>query len=181
MTTKAPKPGKPAKGKKPAANRPRGRPLTYTAEVGKAICARLAQGDSLAEICRDEGMPPAPTVRAWILDDVGGFAALSMRAYSLGYEALAEECLDIADSGRNDWMEIHGQDDVGWRLNGEHIQRSRLRIETRMRLLGKWAAKRYGDKVAVTDPDGNPLTLLLQQVSAAALPIVHDADQESIA
>ena len=179
MTAKPKKPAKEATQE--VEKRQRGRPLTYKPEVAAEICARIAIGESLASICRDEGMPPAPTVRGWILDDVQGFAADSARAYSLGYEALAEQCLDIADSAKNDWMEVHGNDDTGWKLNGEHIQRSRLRIDTRMRLLGKWAAKRYGDKVAVTDSDGNPLTLLLQQVASAAMPVVQDSDPESIA
>ena len=54
---------------------------------------------------------------------------------------------------------------TGYRLNGEHIQRSRLRIETRMRLLGKWLPKVYGDKMALTDGDGKPLQ--------AAAPVFH--------
>jgi hypothetical protein len=36
------------------------------------------------------------------------------------------------------------------------LQHRRLQIETRMRLLGKWAAKRYGDKVAVGGAEDLP-------------------------
>lgn len=122
-----------------------GRPSLYTPEVAALICERLSQGEALATICEDEGMPAASTVRSWIRDDLNGFAALSTRAYSLGYDALAEQCLVIADDARNDWMERRGQEDAGWVSNGENIQRSRLRIDTRLRLLGKWDKKRYGD------------------------------------
>jgi hypothetical protein len=52
-----------------------------------------------------------------------------------------------------------GDDDPGWELNGEHIQRSRVRIDTRKSLLSKMLPKVYGDKteVAVTGPNGGPV------------------------
>lgn len=136
----------------------RGRPSTYTQEVAEAICARIAEGESLASICRDDGMPPASTVRGWVTDDVDGFAARSARAYATGYDAIAESCIEIADDGTNDWMERKNSQGVviGWEVNGEHIQRSRIRIDTRLRLLGKWAPKRYGDKVAVGGAEDLP-------------------------
>jgi hypothetical protein len=40
---------------------------------------------------------------------------------------MAEDILDIADDGRNDWMRANAADDAGWVLNGENIQRSKLR------------------------------------------------------
>lgn len=41
-------------------------------------------------------------------------------------------------------------------LNTEHVQRSKLRIETRLKLLSKWFPKKYGDKLDVTSA-GNEL------------------------
>jgi len=105
-----------------------GRSSTYSLDIAKAVCERLAAGQSLASICKDPDMPEAPTVRGWILDDREGFAALSARAYALGHEALAEECLQIADDTSIDPAD------------------KRIRIDTRIRLLGKWS-KRYADKV----------------------------------
>jgi hypothetical protein len=121
----------------------KGRPSSYTAAIGGAICARLAEGESLASVCRDAAMPCYSAVRLWEAENPA-FLALSMRARETGCHKMAEDCLEIADDGINDWMERG--DDKGWELNGEHIQRSRLRIETRMRLLGKWLPKVYGDK-----------------------------------
>lgn len=129
----------------------RGRKLTYTAEIGGEICRRLAEGESLRAICRDEGMPPESTVRAWALDDVQGFGAQYARARDIGLDAVAEELLEISDDGRNDWMEKFGKDGeaVGYELNGEHVQRSRLRVESRKWYLSKLAPKKYGDKQQV--------------------------------
>ena len=56
--------------------------------------------------------------------------------------------LDIADDACNDWMERLGEDGqpIGYQLNGDHIQRSRLRIETRKWLATKLQPKKYGDR-----------------------------------
>jgi len=69
--------------------------------------------------------------------------------------------LDIADDGRNDWMERHGKEDAGWQANGENIQRSRVRIDTRKWLASKLKPKKYGDKVDLTHggPDGGPIKI----------------------
>ena len=43
-----------------------GRPTTYTPEVAEEICARLAEGESLASICRDEAQPKYRTIYGWL-------------------------------------------------------------------------------------------------------------------
>lgn len=123
---------------------------TYTQQIADEICERIAQGEPLRQICRDEHMPGWVTVYEW-LKKYDDFAERFARARDLGYDAIAEETLDIADEGTNDWMEKLGADGqpVGWQLNGEHVQRSKLRIETRLKLLAKWSPKKYGDKQQV--------------------------------
>ncbi len=46
---------------------------------------------------------------------------------------------------------------AGWQLNGEHVQRSRLRVDTRKWILSKLAPKRYGDKLQHTGDGGGPI------------------------
>jgi hypothetical protein len=76
--------------------------------------------------------------------------------------------LEIADDGRNDWMARNGTDAVGYELNSEHIQRSKLRITTRMWHISKILPKVYGDKsdVTVTGPNNGPI-----QSVTATIPI----------
>jgi hypothetical protein len=157
MATKKTKAKKPA-GKKAAPKRGRGRPSTYDPAKAKTICERLSKGEPLAEICRSEGMPPVRTVSQWKADHPE-FAADFARARDEGYDAIAADCMVIADDARNDWMAVHGEDDVGWRQNGEHVSRSKLRIETRLKLLAKWDPRRYGEKVhaELTGKDGKDL------------------------
>lgn len=84
-------------------------------------------------------------------EEVEGFGEQFARAREVGFDAIAEECIDIAEDGSNDWMKRNGQDgDPGYNFNGEHVQRSKLRIETRLKLLAKWSPKRYGEKLDVT-------------------------------
>ena len=75
----------------------------------------------------------------------------TLRARENGCHALAAQCLAIADNDTRDWEPVKDQygQVIDIRVNGEHVQRSRLKIETRMRLIGKWLPKIYGDKVAI--------------------------------
>jgi hypothetical protein len=72
-------------------------------------------------------------------------------ARSLGWDALAHECLAIADDSRNDYVEALRDDgtSMGYRFDAENVNRSRLRIETRLRLLRQWDSGRYGEQRAV--------------------------------
>lgn len=124
-----------------------GRKTKYTKAVGDEICERLAAGESLRRICRDEGMPAQPTVTGWAIDPNHPFADQYARARRVAYEAMADEVMDIADDGKNDFMESEDPDNPGYNVCGEAIQRSRLRVDTRKWFLGKVLPKIYGDKI----------------------------------
>lgn len=132
-----------------AEKRKRGRPSIYSAALAERICAELAKGRTLKDVCRDDNMPVESAVRNWALEDKNGFFALYAKAREIGYQAMADETLDIADNGINDWMERNGQDDAGWQANGEHVSRSRLRVDTRKWFLAKALPKIYGDKISL--------------------------------
>jgi hypothetical protein len=136
-----------------------GRPTLYTEEVGQKICARIAEGESLRAICSDEDMPHESTVRGWAINPDHPIFTHYRAAREVGYAKMAEELLEISDDGSNDWMERrHGDDkESTWVVNGEHVQRSKLRVETRKWILSKALPKVYGDKVAVTGEGGAPL------------------------
>lgn len=124
----------------------RGRPSVYTEKLGVTICTRIAGGESLRSITRDQAMPGLSTVCAWIVDDEHtAFQEQYARARQAQAELLADDITDISDDGRNDWMEREDPENPGYTLNGEHIQRSRLRVDAR-----KWIAARllhrYADK-----------------------------------
>ena len=140
-----------------------GRPSRYTEAIAAGICRRLASGESLRAICRDEAIPHESTVRGWVVDDYKGFSAQYTRARDIGLDVMADEILEISDDGSNDWMARQGENSEGWTLNGEHVQRSRLRVDTRKWLLSKVAPKRYGDRLNMehTGSGGGPVTFVM--------------------
>lgn len=127
--------------------RKRGRPSVYTQEIGDQICALLADGWTLRQICRQENMPDERTVRRWALDPEHPFSPRYLRARELGLWRMADEMIEIADDGTNDWMVREGKDgDTYETVNHEHVTRSRLRIETRKWLLSKFLPTVFGEK-----------------------------------
>ena len=74
----------------------RGRPTTFDGAISLEICARIADGEPLRAICRDEGMPPWRTVYAW-MEANEEFSARIARARIIGREAILEDTLLIAN------------------------------------------------------------------------------------
>ena len=140
---------------------PAGRPSEYTPETAEVICSQLAHGMSLREICRADGMPDKTTVLRW-LSSFPEFRTQYEISRQLQAEHMADEILEIADDGSNDWMERQNSDGTTYEvMNSEHVQRSRLRIDSRKWLLSKMLPKKYGDKLdlsaELTGKNGTPL------------------------
>ena len=77
------------------------KPSLYTPELAALICQRLAGGESLIGICREDGMPAEATVRFWASKDIGpGFAAQFSEARNIGLEREADEIRELADDCR---------------------------------------------------------------------------------
>ena len=150
----------------PPARKPRIRP-TYSPAIAEEICRRLAEGEGLRAICRDEHMPTESTVRGWYVDDYQGFAAQYARARDIGLEVMAEETIEIADDSGLDVVMTEN----GPRPDGEAINRAKLRVDTRKWLLSKLAPKRYGDRlqvdatVSVEAMDTRELVSTLQEIA----------------
>lgn len=140
----------------------------YTDEMALTICERLANGESLKAICEDENMPARSTVFKWLAEN-SKFSDMYARAREEQADAIFDEILEIADNGRNDWMERRGEDDAGWVANGENIQRARLRIDSRKWMAGKLRPRKYGDKLEIdqktTHEAGDTLASLMERIA----------------
>lgn len=145
-----------------------GRPSDFTQETADAICKRLAEGESLRGICLSDEMPDASTVFRWLASEAEtykGFREQYARAREAQADYYAEEIIQISDDGTNDWMERRSEAEkgagveTGWVLNGEHVQRSRLRVDARKWFASKVAPKKYGDKIVQehSGPDGGSI------------------------
>lgn len=150
-----------------------GRPSEFTQETADAICEALIEGRSLRSICTDDGMPAASTVCRWLSAN-DEFRKQYAHAREAQADTLADETIDIADDGTNDWMERKNAEGAGGvEYNGDHVQRSRLRIDTRKWFASKLAPKKYGEKLGVehSDPQGNnPFAPLMELVAANGRP-----------
>lgn len=153
------------------------RPSTYTEEVARAICDRLAQTGSLRRVCAAADMPHDNTVRRWLAVgkftlDGEPFSQVYARAKEAGIDALVDETLDISDDGSNDWLER----EHGPQVNGEAIARSKLRAETRRWLAERMAPRKYGLRTAteLSGPDGGPVKT--QVVIATGVPTEINAE-----
>lgn len=152
-----------------------GRPSDYTPELADAICQRIALGESMRGICRDDDMPDRGTVLNWLAEHED-FATKCGRARVLCADALEEQMQEVADDGTNDWMERRSEAEkgagvmTGWVLNGEHVQRSKLRVSTLQWRAAKLNPKKYGEKITQeqTGPDGGPI----QTVTSVQVTIV---------
>jgi hypothetical protein len=125
-----------------------------TPEVEERIIEGLTDGVPLRVLCRQDDIPSWRTVYDWINADAS-FATRIAHARDLGFEALAEDILDIADTTP---------------AISDHVQRSKMRIDTRLKLLACWSPKRYGNKqqVDVGNKDGETLKIESNAENVAA-------------
>lgn len=126
--------------------------VEFSNEVFTRICERIAEGESLRAICKSDDMPDASSVMRWLAADEGG---MLRKQYADAREAQADkifdECLEIADQ----------YDQAAEKLEGgtDHINRARLRIDTRKWMAGKLRPKVYGDKIDLSGNVGLTVTL----------------------
>ena len=141
---------------------PGGRPSEYTQDMADYICEQLALGSSLRTVCGAEGMPAMSTIFRWMRTNEE-FCNQYARAKQESADAMAEDILDISDNGENDWMEKRygNQDDSTWVVNGEALQRSRLRVDTRKWLMAKMKPKKYADNLKLSGDTENPLAVAI--------------------
>lgn len=125
--------------------KPIGRPSAYSDELAALICERIAEGESLRGICRDEDMPSRSMVFRWLAENVI-FRDQYTRAREAQADALVEECLEIADDSTNDYMEKQTKGGTVTVVDYDHIARSKLRVDVRKWWAARIAPKKYADR-----------------------------------
>lgn len=121
-----------------------GRPTLYTPELALTICQRLADGESLRSVCRDEAMPGRTAVWQW-LDAHPSFANHYARACEMRAEYYVEQAMEIADTpvmGKKTITKASGVEIV----EGDMIEHRKLQIDIRKWTAARMAPKRWGVK-----------------------------------
>jgi hypothetical protein len=108
-----------------------GRPTLMTEDLAATIAERIASGETMVSVCNTPGFPSYTTVMRWQAENVT-FRDTIARARENGTHVLAEQCLSIADNTS---------------IDPAH---KRVMVDTRMKLIGKWNARSYGDRLDVT-------------------------------
>src|SRR5262245_6377738 len=119
-----------------------GRPTKYSTEWAEQFCARIAEGQSVAEICGRRDQPSQQSVYTWLRED-DDFLERYARAREAQADLFFKEMLEIADRGKDSENESQAR-----------IQRDRLRVDTRKWMAARLAPKKYGDRVS-HDVQGN--------------------------
>jgi hypothetical protein len=152
---KTPKATTKAQGSTTPAKKPVGAPTTYSTHIAMVICMRIAEGESLREIVKTEGMPVQSAVYEWLLRHPE-FAEQYTRAREEQADTLADEIIAIAD----EQPEIIAVTDkktgalIEHKLDGAFLQWQKNRIEARKWTAMKLKPKKYGDRVAVEGVEG---------------------------
>jgi hypothetical protein len=124
---------------------PAGRPTDYSEVKAKAICTRIANGESLSAICKEKNTPSIAAVFVW-LGKYPKFKESYARAREQQAEYYANEIIDIADEMPT--CEVPDPDGgVSIRVDAAGVQRNRLRVDARKWYASKVAPKTYGDKI----------------------------------
>lgn len=112
----------------------------YSEDVAARVLAALSDGQSLRAISRQDGMPDMVTIWRWIQRHED-FAAKYAEAKQEAADAMVEDMQSISDDPD---------------IASDH---KRIMVDTRKWIASKLKAKKYGDKVAVTDADGGPISV----------------------
>ena len=143
---------------RPGFGRKVGRPSTYSLETGRAICERLANGETLTSIGGDPDMPCFGTILAWVKRHPE-FADMYVQARELFCDYMFDEARDVA-------------------LGSTHasVWSDRLRFDTIRWMTARMAPKKYCERLVVdaevsarraeeaaSDPLRAPMTVIVKR------------------
>tara|TARA_R110000851_G_C12631991_1_gene517940 strand:- start:18 stop:452 length:435 start_codon:yes stop_codon:yes gene_type:complete len=105
---------------------------------------------SLRKVLIQDGMPSSETFYKWMDADKNKSKQYA-RACEDRHDILFDEIIEIADENDADVSIVGGEA----RIDGNTVQRSRLKIDARKWALSKMNPKKYGDKIEATIEGGD--------------------------
>jgi hypothetical protein len=142
----------PVANEQPKPRKKMGRPSKKTPELVEEICARLAKGEPMSRIAKDDHMPELTNVYKWLrVDDE--FRQLYETARADGAHTYAAEIAEIIDE-----EPLAVYDDAGnKKYDSGSIAHKRLRMDGRKWLAAKYLPKVYGERQILAGDAENPL------------------------
>ena len=143
------------------------RPRKYNDAVAAEICRRIMMQETLRQIGADPKMPSMSTIVRWLADTRNAdFREQYYYARRVQAELYVDEIFEIADDTSRDYVTKYDKDGEPYEEpNNEHIQRSRVRIDTRKWYASKMVPKIYGDKQQIDHDVTGDLAELMKSAS----------------
>lgn len=132
----------------PVAERKIAEPVGFSEELAEAICEAIATTPrGLDWLCaHNPRFPTTRTIEKWRALYPDFRMALGFAKQRQG-ELLAYEALEIADDDTHDVEVVERRNgETETRMNFEYVARSKLKVETRLKLAAKLDPKVWGDK-----------------------------------
>lgn len=131
-----------------------GKSTLCTPEITEAICSRIAGGESLLSVSKDPAMPGRSTICFWLVwegEPYETFQKAYQKACKARAHGIADEILEISDDSVRDITIVKDAKTGEERevVNHDHIQRSKLRVDSRKWLASKFLPDQFGDRVNV--------------------------------
>ena len=142
-----------------------GRPTIYTEELADSICERLAMGESLRSVCRDEEMPCLKSVFRWFRTK-DGFRQQYESSKIESADSHADLIIDMADNIEGSPVLVNGE--IQYDNDGEIVRvidaaaiaHAKLKVDARKWAASKLKPRKYGEKLAIGgDEDAPPIKL----------------------
>lgn len=145
---------------------PGGRPTTYTKELADTICERIALGESMRSISRDETMPAMSTIFKWLREHEE-FSKQYVRAADERTDAHHEDLLELGDEA------VELAQVVNEKASSAVVQAVKLKADNLKWSMSKMRPKKYGDKLDMTSNGKELPTPLLYVLN-------NDSDKKDI-
>lgn len=128
-----------------------GRPTDYSLDLADLICERLAEGESMRSVARDESMPALSTIFKWLREHKE-FSEQYAIAKEESADALVDDMLDIADNQVEQPLIVDG---IPLQVDGKlvmvkdnvAVNHAKLRVDTRKWAASKLKPKKYGERI----------------------------------
>jgi len=126
-----------------------GAPSAYSPALAAAIAYDIATGSTAKQAALAQGVSE-DVIYQWRATRPE-FSELLLRAREKQADHMSDQILEISDDATNDWIDRETASGRIVRvLDHEHVQRSRLRVDARFRLMEKLAPEKYGVKQQIT-------------------------------
>lgn len=136
-----------------------GRPTIYSLDLADIICEKIASGDSMRSIARDESMPAMTTLFRWLRENEE-FKKQYEIAKCESADAWADDIVDIPDNQTGIPLLVNGEpviNDDGkpvMVIDSAAVAHARLRVDSRKWAASKLKPKKYGEKLDLSSSDG---------------------------